>query len=115
MKKTPDTRQSIGAFEEQLTLIPKPTFSLIWPKHTTIAGRVLAELLRGEWLDHQDLITGCASWRLAAYVDKLKKQGWPIQAIEKPSPSAQCPNRYIAMYALPPDVIEYVHGLRGAA
>lgn len=115
MKKTPHTRQSIGAFKEQLTLIPEPPFSPVWPSHTTIAGRVLAELLRGEWLDHKDVIEGCSSWRLAAYVKDLKNKGWPIESFDKLAPFDNCPSRSIAIYALPPAIIEQVQSVRGAA
>lgn len=115
MTKTPNTRQSTGVLKEQIALIPEPEFSPIWPRHTTVAGRVLAEFLRGQWLDHEDLIAGCRSWRLAAYVRDLKDKGWPIEAIEKPAPSPGCQNRSIAVYGLPPLVIEQVKQIRGLA
>lgn len=113
--KAPAPTTTQRAFKEQLTLIPEPEFSPIWPSHTTIAGRVLNELLQGEWLDHQDLIAGCSSWRLSAYVKTLKYMGWPVESFPKPAPSEQCPGRSIAVYALPPAVIEKVQSLRGAA
>lgn len=100
---------------KQLSFLPKPEFSPKWPRHTTVAGIVLNELLHGTFLDHQDLIDGVSSWRLAAYINKLKNDGWPIQAIEKPVPSEQCPSRCIAIYALPPAVIAQVQEMRGAA
>ena len=115
MKKTPIHDQAHGAYGEQLSFLPTPEFSPKWPKHTTIAGIVLGELLQGSFLDHQDLINGVSSWRLAAYINKLKNDGWPIHAFEKASPSEQCPTRCIALYALPPDVIAQVQEMRGAA
>ena len=115
MKKAPTPSTAIGAFKEQIPLIPEIAFSPIWPSHTTIAGRVLAEFLRGEWLDHEDVITGCRSWRLAAYVKELKDKGWPVQSFEKPQPWPTCHSRAIAVYGLPPAIIEQVQSLRGAA
>lgn len=100
---------------EQLSFLPPLPFSPKWPRHTTIAGIVLSELLRGEFLDHEDLIDGVSSWRLAAYINRLKNWGWPIQAIEKPAPTEQCPSRCISLYALPPAVIAQVQEMRGAA
>jgi hypothetical protein len=115
MKKAPTPSTASGAFKEQIPLIPELGFSPIWPSHTTIAGRVLAEFLRGEWLDHEDVITGCRSWRLAAYVKELKNKGWPVQSFEKPQPWPTCHSRAIAVYGLPPAIIEQVQSLRGAA
>lgn len=115
MKKAPIHDQAHGAYGEQLSFLPSPEFSPKWPKHTTIAGMVLGELLQGSFLDHQDQIEGVASWRLAAYINKLKKDGWPIQTMEKPAPSEQCHYRCIALYALPPAVIEKVQEMRGEA
>jgi hypothetical protein len=115
MRKAPTHDQAHGAYGEQLSFLPTPEFSPKWPKHTTVAGIVLGELLQGSFLDHQDLIDGVSSWRLAAYINKLKNDGWPIQALEKPAPSEQCPNRCIASYALPPAVIAKVQEMRGAA
>ena len=114
MKKTPKHDQAHGVYGEQLSFLPIPEFSPKWPRHTTIAGRVLNELLHGEVLDHRDLIEGCSSWRLAAYVDKLKNMGWPIQSFDKAIPSSCGPSRCIALYALPPAVIAQVQSLRGA-
>ena len=115
MKKAPSQTNATGAHGEQLSFLPTPKFSPKWPSHTTIAGIVLGELLQGSFLDHQDLIDGVSSWRLAAYINKLKNDGWPIQAMEKPAPSEQCPSRCIALYALPPAVITKVQEMRGAA
>lgn len=115
MRKAPTHDQAHGAYGEQLSFLPTPEFSPKWPKHTTIAGIVLGGLLKGSFLDHQDLINGVSSWRLAAYINKLKNDGWPIQSMEKPAPSEQCPTRCIALYALPPAVIAKVQEVRGAA
>lgn len=112
--ETPTQTNATGVSGEQLSFLPTLPFSPIWPSHTTIAGRVLAEFLRGEFLDHEDVIDGCSSWRLAAYVDKLKKMGWPVVAFEKPAPSSGCPSRTIALYALPPEIISQALSLRGA-
>lgn len=115
MRKAPRPTKVQGAFSQQLSFLPTPVFSPKWPSNTTIAGRVLNELLHGEWLDHQDLIDGVSSWRLAAYVKSLKYMGWPIESFPKPAPFPNCPGRCIAIYALPPAVIEQVLEMRGAA
>lgn len=115
MKKTPAPTKANGVYGEQLSFLPTLKFSPKWPSHTTIAGRVLNELLHGEWLDHQDQIDGASSWRLAAYVKDLKNMGWPIEAFPKPAPFPNCPVRSIATYAMPPEVIAQVQEVRGAA
>lgn len=115
MKKTPQPFKANGVHGEQLSFLPPLPFCPSWPSPTTVAGRVLAELLRGEFLDHTDLIEGCSSWRLAAYVDKLKKMGWPVVAFDKAAPSCGCPSRSIALYALPPEIITQAQSLRGVA
>jgi len=115
MKRTPTSDQASGVYGKQLSFLPKPAFSPKWPSPTTIAGRVLNELLHGEWLDHQDLIDGVSSWRLSAYVKALKYMGWPIESFPKHVPSKHCPSRCISIYALPPAVIAQVQEMRGAA
>jgi len=114
-EKAPAPTKVQRAHGEQLSFLPIPAFSPKWPRHTTIAGIVLGELLQGSFLDHQDLINGVSSWRLAVYINRLKKWGWPIEAIDKPAPTEQCPSRCIALYALPPAVIAQVQEMRGAA
>jgi hypothetical protein len=115
MKNGPAPTKTQGPFGEQLSLIPEPAFSPIWPNPATIAGRVLMLLLRGEWLDHRDVIAGCSSWRLSAYIKDLKNKGWPIVSLDKPEPFENCPSRIIAIYVMPPAIIEQVQSLRGAA
>lgn len=115
MKKAPKPSKVKGAYSEQLSFLPTPPFCPKWPSATTVAGRVLAELLRGEFLDHEDVIEGCSSWRLAAYIDKLKKMGWPVVAFDKAAPFASCPTRKIALYGLAPEIIAQAQSLRGAA
>ena len=115
MKNAPAPTKTQGAFAEQLTLIPEPAFSPIWPNPATIAARVLTVLLTGEWLDHRDVIAGYSSWRLSAYIRDLKLKGWPIVTIDKSEPFPNCPSRTIALYAMPPAIIEQVQSLRGAA
>lgn len=115
MNKAALPSQVTAAYGEQLSFLPTPELSVKWPKHTTVAGLVLSELLHGSFIDHQDLIDGVSSWRLAAYINKLKNDGWPIQAFEKPAPSEHCPTRCIALYALSPAVIAQVQEMRGAA
>ncbi len=114
MNKAPTHANASGAYGEQLSFLPTPALSVKWPKETTVAGLVLSELLEGSFLDHQDLIDGVSSWRLAAYINQLRNDGWPVETIERPAPSEGCPSRCIALYALPPAVIAQALEMRGA-
>jgi len=115
MRKAPAPSKVQAAFREQLSFLPKPVFSPKWPSHETVAERVLNRLLHRAWLDHQDLIEGTSSWRLAAYVKNLKNMGWPIELFPRSEPFPNCPERSIAIYAIPPGVIAQAQEIRGVA
>jgi hypothetical protein len=100
MRKAPNTYQASGASGEQLTFLPPPPFCPTWPTRGTLADRALSTLMDGRTLDHLDFIQEVGSWRLAAYVSDLKDLGWPVETIEVPSPTEQCPDRVIALYRL---------------
>ena len=56
--------------------------------------------MNGDMLDHPDFESSTQSWRLGAVVFTLRALGWPIETIEIPSPTEQCPDRVIALYHL---------------
>lgn len=101
MKKAPNNLQAGGAFGEQLTLLDPPPFCPSWPKNGTLADKALRLLLDGKAFNHPDFQGDSDSWRLAAYVGKLRELGWPIQTIKMLSPSRKNPGRTIARYQLP--------------
>jgi len=99
--KTPERRQaSSGVVGEQLTLIDPPPFSPSWPKRGTLPDRALAMLMSGRMFDHPDFELNTESWRLGAAIFTLRTLGWPVETIEIPSPTEQCPRRTVALYKL---------------
>ena len=101
MKEAPTTFQADGALGEQLSFIPPAPFCPSWPKSNTLAAVALQMLFDGRALDHEDFIGACSSWRLAAVVFQLRTLGWPVDTIDKASPSREHPGRVIALYKLP--------------
>lgn len=112
--KTPERRQASSGVGEQLYLIEPPPFSPIWSKRSSLPGRALAALLRGERLRHPRFEVMTGSWRLAEPVRKLRHQfGWPVQTIEIEAPTAENPTRVIGEYVLPQWVIDRVGPVNG--
>ncbi len=74
-----------------------------YPSPNSLAGRALAEMLRGnhlrqsEWLEH--------SWRLAAAIKELDYLGWPVVSMPVQIPTKRRP---IADYCLPGWVLREV-------
>jgi hypothetical protein len=85
---------------EQLSLLPPAPFSPTWPPRGTLADKALGMFMDGAMLDHPDFESRTQSWRLGAVVFTLRALGWPIETIEIPSPTDQCPDRVIALYRL---------------
>jgi hypothetical protein len=99
---TPANRCSgTGRLGEQLSLLEQAPFSPQLPKPATLAAKLLSRLLDGEELTHRKFEDATRSWRCAAYVLELRELGWPIETVELPAPSAECPSRHIALYRLP--------------
>ena len=97
------TNLRIMAYEtgEQLPLLPELEAMPQAPKPGTHPHRVLRLLAQGSALDHRDYIALTDSWRLAAYVETLRKKlGWPILASNVAAPCEASPNRTIAVYKL---------------
>lgn len=101
MKKAPRQTNATGAYGEQLSFLPPPQFSPTWPQKNTLADRALGMLMDGKHIDHPDFENSTQSWRLSAVILTLRTLGWPIETIDIPSPSEQCPDRVIALYHLP--------------
>lgn len=90
-------------------LFEPPQFSPTYPKSSTLNGKALALLLEGRAITHPDFQNITKSWRLSERVRALRHDyGWPVQTIEIPAPTAECPTRKIARYALPGWVIQQV-------
>ena len=51
-------------------------------------------------LTHPDFQAITQSWRLGAYVGRLRDLGWPIETIEILAPTDENPIRVIALYHL---------------
>ena len=114
MKKAPTTFQASGASGEQLSFLPPPLFCPTWPTKNTLADRALALFLAGRMFDHPTFEGITQSWRLGAVVFTLRALGWPIETIEVPSPTAQCPDRVIALYTLDGKYISLALAMAGA-
>lgn len=107
--RAPENRWSgIGRGVEQLSFLEQAPLSAQMPKHATLADKLLHRLLAGERLTHRNFEDVTNSWRLAAYVHDLRELGWPIEAVELPAPSRECPSRTIALYYLPDWVRESI-------
>jgi len=66
---------------------------------------VRRELLAGRSLAHPDLVKacgGCAGWRLAAVVHKLRGDGWPIESRPMPNPGPDTGLNPPVVYRLAP-------------
>lgn len=100
MKKAPAPTKTQGADGEQLSFLPPPPFCPTWPTRGTLADRALGMLMDGRHIDHPDFEDATQSWRLGAVIFTLRALGWPVETIEIPSPTEQCPDRVIALYRL---------------
>ncbi|MBU6257280.1 MAG: hypothetical protein KGL18_06540 [Burkholderiales bacterium] len=101
MKKAPNNLPAAGASGEQMSFLPPPPFSPTWPTRGTLPDRALGMLMDGRKIDHPDFESRTQSWRLGASIFVLRSLGWPIETIEIPAPTDDCPDRVIALYHLP--------------
>lgn len=113
MKKAPTQTNATGAYGEQLSFLPPSPFSPTWPQKNTLADRALGMLMDGKHIDHPDFENSTQSWRLSAVILTLRTLGWPIETIDIPSPSEQCPDRVIALYHLPGKYVAEALALNG--
>lgn len=96
MKRLPNSVQN----PEQLSFLEPPSFAPQWPTRGTLADKALGMFMDGQVFDHPDFECRTQSWRLGAVVFTLRTLGWPIETIEIPSPTEDCPDRTIALYRL---------------
>lgn len=75
MRTPGDHHDDTGA--GQLFLIDPPKFCQKLPIPSTLEAALLEELLNGETPTHPQWERKHSSWRLAVYVDILRKLGWP--------------------------------------
>ncbi|MFO1279559.1 MAG: hypothetical protein U1F04_08280 [Burkholderiaceae bacterium] len=114
MRKAPAPTAIQGA-GEQLSFLPPPPFCPSWPTRGTLADRALGMFMDGRMIDHPDFENSTQSWRLGAVVFTLRALGWPIETIEIPSPTEQCPDRVIALYHLPAKYTAQALAMNGSA
>ncbi|WP_347255869.1 hypothetical protein [Brachymonas denitrificans] len=99
-KQPPQPSKVTGGQGEQLSFLPPPPFCPTWPKRGTLADRALGMLMDGKLIDHPEFLERTQSWRLGAVIFTLRCLGWPIETIDVPSPTEDCPDRVIALYRL---------------
>lgn len=98
---------------KQGELFDPPPFSPIFPKRSTLEGRALDMFLADLELEHPDFEKATGSWRLGAYVEKLRKKGWPIDTLDVYRPAPDRPDRVIARYRLPGWVLREMGAAHG--
>jgi hypothetical protein len=106
--RTPGDHHDDSGAGQQLHLIDPPPFSPKMPAPSTLEAALLEDLLSGETPTHPQWERKRSSWRLAVYVDILRKLGWPIETVPIWCPSGVNPARRIARYRMPAWVIEQV-------
>lgn len=79
-----------------------------FPAPRSVKGRVLAALLAGDELTHLDCWERFGSSRLAHHAYMLRGAGWPLQTVERPVPTSDGRQAFIAIYSLPESVIHAV-------
>jgi hypothetical protein len=84
----------------QLTLIDSPPLAPALPPSGLVRA-CLDMLLSGRAIDHLDFQAVTASWRLAAYIDTLRRLGWPIEALTENAGD----HRNVARYRLDPELL----------
>ncbi len=83
-----------------------PGVKFQFPDRHILPGRVLAILLTGRRYTHKDAWIELGHSRLADSVWKLRRLGWPVQMIEKTSPTSDCGRTAcFGIYYLEPEAI----------
>ncbi len=73
-------------------------------------------LMDGRLIDHPDFEAETGSWRLSAAIFRLVRElGWPVESIEIPSPTDDCPGRVIALYRLDAKYTAQALAMQGGA
>ncbi len=113
--QAPAPSTATGAQGEQLSFLPPPPFSPIWPTKGTLADRALGYFMDGISLNHPEFEARTQSWRLGAVVFQLRTLGWPVETVEIPAPTAENPHRVIARYSMAPHHVAQALAQLGAA
>lgn len=87
-------------------LFEPPPFSPIYPNGSSLEGKALALLLEDLEIEHPDFERVTGSWRLGAYIEKLRIKGWPIMTLDVMRPAPERPDRVIARYKMPGWVLQ---------
>lgn len=86
---------------------------LSYPPPSTVKGRVLGDLLAGRTITHRDCWIEHGSSRLAHHVYALRRDGWPVDMVEREVPTSDSGrSAAIGFYSLPQDAIHQA-GERG--
>jgi len=110
--KNPDSRQASSGFE-QTSFLPEPEFNPTWPNPSTLPGKALTRMLKGERLTQPSFGLHC--WRLAAYIKELDYLGWPIEAMDVPCPAGYGTGRPIREYWLSQRILSALSATDGQA
>ena len=71
-----------------------------YPRASSVKGRVLAALLRGEALTHADCWRRFGSSRLSHHIHMLRAAGWRIDCADMPAPTSDGRIAVIGLYTL---------------
>ena len=86
---------------------------LSYPPPSTVKGRVLGDLLAGRTITHRDTWIEHGSSRLAHHVYSLRRDGWPVDMVEREVPTSDSGrSAAIGFYSLPQDALHQA-GERG--
>lgn len=103
-----NARGQAGVFETADT-----TSAFSFPHPSTVKGRVLGDLLAGRTITHKDTWIEHGSSRLAHHVYALRRDGWPIDMVEREVPTSDSGRTAaVEFYSLPQDAIDQA-GERG--
>lgn len=112
MTPNENARLQPGAGQTEIT-----SDAFCYPSPSTVKGRTLGALLRGEHLTHLDCWRRFGSARLSHHVYILRGMGWAVQMIEQAVTTTDAGrSATIGVYFLSPEVIEATgeHGKRFA-
>lgn len=86
---------------------------LSYPNPSTVKARVLGDLLAGRTITHKDTWIEHGSSRLAHHIYALRRDGWPIDMVEREVPTSDSGRTAaVGFYSLPQDAIDQA-GERG--
>ncbi len=112
-EQTRHSRQALNG-SKQCSMLPEPNFNPKLPEKDTLEYRALILMLQGKKISHRDFDNITNSWRLAAYILKLKKLGWSIEDENVINFSLkQSKIRYIKKYFLSSGIIAKFYEMGG--